>query len=370
MKILIAANAFKNSLSAVAACEAIKKGLEKRYPNHQYDLCPVCDGGDGTCEVISLSIGAETRKVNTTGPFNEPIVSEYGYQKDNNIAVIEIAKVAGLSLIDNDKRNPEYTTTYGAGALIKDALDNGCKTIIFCVGGTGTNDAGMGMLSALGVKFYDRNHNVLPGIGKSLIEVDSIDLTELDCRLKETKIIVANDVTNCLYGENGAAYVYAKQKGADKEMIKRLDEGLKNFASVLDKTFNVDSQSILGGGSGGGIGVALNLFLNASLESGFDIVKQFVNLEDKIKNADIVITGEGKLDSQTKNGKAPIGVARLAKKYDKKVVAICGKAEKDISFKEVDEIFILCEFAKEISLKELINEGYTHLARMAETISL
>lgn len=370
MKILIATNAFKNSLSAISACDAIKNGLQKKYPNHIYDICPVCDGGDGTCEVISLAIGAEMKKVNTVGPLYEKVKSEYGIHKEKKIAIIEIAKVAGLSMIPSQSRNPLITTTFGAGALVKDALDNGCKKIIFCIGGTCTNDAGMGLLISLGVKFYDKNHNELEGIGKSLEDVYEIDYSNLDTRLKETEIIVANDVTNCLYGNNGAAYVYAKQKGASKEMIERLDKGLQNFSKVLDKTFNVDSQSISGGGSGGGLGISLRLFLNAKLESGFDIVKEYVNLEEKIKNADIVITGEGKLDSQTKNGKGPIGVAKLAKKYNKKVVAVCGKAEKDIYFKEVDEIFILCEFAREISLTELINEGYVHLSKMAETIVL
>ena len=228
----------------------------------------------------------------------------------------------------------------------------------------------MGLLSALGVKFYDSQENELLGIGESLINVNRIDISNLDKNLENIKFIVANDVKNPLYGPNGAAYVYAKQKGANKQMIKELDEGLKNFAGVVEKQFNVDALKMIGGGSGGGLGFSLKVFLNAKLENGFNVVKRYIRLEKKIKEADLIITGEGSLDGQTKEGKGPLGVAKLAKKYDKPVLAICGKIEKDISFKEIDKMYSIVEFAKDLDVSHLIKNGYTHLKSISENISL
>ena len=370
MKILIAANSFKNSLSAANACYAIKEGLIKKYPSFEYELCPIGDGGDSTCEVLSQALYANIVEVETTGPLFEKIISHYGYHKKKKIAIIETASAAGISLLKKNQLNPLKTTTYGVGTLIKDAINRGCKTIIIGVGGTCTNDCGMGLLSALGVKFYDSQENELLGIGESLINVNRIDISNLDKNLENIKFIVANDVKNPLYGPNGAAYVYAKQKGANKQMIKELDEGLKNFAGVVEKQFNVDALKMIGGGSGGGLGFSLKVFLNAKLENGFNVVKRYIRLEKKIKEADLIITGEGSLDGQTKEGKGPLGVAKLAKKYDKPVLAICGKIEKDISFKEIDKMYSIVEFAKDLDVSHLIKNGYTHLKSISENISL
>ena len=192
----------------------------------------------------------------------------------------------------------------------------------------------------------------------------------MDPRLENTKIIVANDVKNPLFGPNGAAYVYAKQKGATKEMIKILDDGLKNYAKIIEKTFNIVTQKIIGGGSGGGLGLSLKVFLNARLESGFNVVKRYIDLENKIKQADLIITGEGSLDNQTKQGKGPLGVAKLAKKYNKHVYAICGRIEKDVNFEEIDKMYSIVEFAKDFDLSDLIENGYAHLKSVAENIRI
>lgn len=370
MRILIATNSFKNSMTANNACFAIKEGLYKNYPLYEYDLCPISDGGDCTCEVLSQALNAKMIKVNTTGPLFESIIGHYGYHEKKKLAIIETATVAGISILKKDKLNPLKTTTYGVGALLKDAIDRGCKTIIIGVGGTCTNDGGMGLLASLGVKFYDEEKNELPGIGEALEKVVSIDITNLDNRLKDIKIIVANDVKNPLFGPNGAAYVYARQKGANKQMIKILDDGLKNYAKVVEKTFNVETQKIIGGGSGGGLGLSLKIFLNAKLENGFNVVKRYIGLENKIKKADLIITGEGTLDQQTKQGKGPLGVAKLAKKYNKYVYAICGRIEKDVSFKEIDKMYSIVEFAKDLDITDLIKNGYSHLKSVAESIKI
>lgn len=368
MKILIATNSFKNSITANNACYAIKEGLCKNYPTFEYDLCPISDGGDCTCEVLSHALKAKIIDVNAKGPFFNDIVGHYGYHEKKKMAIIETATVAGIALLKKKELNPLKTTTFGVGALIKDALDKGCKTIIIGVGGTCTNDGGMGLLSSLGVKFFDKDNQELLGIGESLIKVDRIDTSKLDSRLQDVKIIVANDVKNPLYGPNGAAYVYAKQKGANKKMIEMLDDGLKNYAMVIDKTFDIHTQKVIGGGSGGGLGLALKVFLNARLENGFNVVKRYIGLENKIRKADLIITGEGSLDSQTKQGKGPLGVAKLAKKYNKQVFAICGKIEKDIKIKEIDKAYSIVEFAKDLDIKDLIKDGYLHLKNAAENI--
>lgn len=370
MKILIATNSFKNSMSAAKACYAIKEGLIKNYPNFEYDLCPIGDGGDCTCEILTQALSAKLIEVKTKGPLFEDIIGYYGYHEKKKLAIIETATVAGITLLKKNQLNPLKTTTYGVGQLIKDAISRGCKTIIVGVGGTCTNDGGMGFLTSLGVKFYDKDKNELLGVGESLSKVHSIDLTNLDEKISNVKIIVANDVKNPICGPNGAAYVYAKQKGATKQMIKDLDMGLKNFASVLDKTFNINSQKIIGGGSGGGIGLSLKVFLNAKLENGFNVVKRYIGLEKKIKEADLIITGEGSLDGQTKQGKGPLGVAKLAKKYNKPVFAVCGKIEKDISFKEIDKMYSIVEFSKDLDVSYLIANGYDHLRHASENIKL
>lgn len=370
MRILIATNSFKHSMTANNACFAIKEGLIKNYPSYEYDLCPISDGGDCTCEVLSKALNAEIIQLKTKGPLFEDIIGHYGFHKRKKIAIIETATVAGATMLEKEQLNPLKTTTYGIGALIKDAIARGSKTIIIGVGGTCTNDGGMGLLTSLGVRFLDQENQELIGIGESLEKVRFIDISNLDSKLKEVKFIVANDVRNPLFGPNGAAYVYAKQKGATKQMIKRLDDGLKNFAKVIDETFHVDTQKIVGGGSGGGLGLSLKVFLNAKLENGFNVVKRYIDLENKIKNADLIITGEGSLDCQTKQGKGPLGVAKLAKKYNKNVYAICGSIEKNVNFKEIDKMYSIVEFAKNIDLNDLIEHGYDHLKSVAENIKI
>lgn len=370
MKILVAANSFKNSMSATNACYAIKEGLLKKYPTFEYELCPICDGGDSTCEVLSQALKAKIIEVETVGPLFEKITGHYGYHEKKKLAIIETATAAGISLLKKNQLNPLKTTTFGVGPLIKDAIKRGCKTIIIGVGGTCTNDCGMGLLNALGAKFYDSQGNELLGVGESLNKVEKIDLSVLDKNLENIKIIVANDVKNPLYGPNGAAYVYAKQKGATKKMIKDLDDGLKNFSKVVERKFNINTLNIIGGGSGGGLGFSLKVFLNAKLENGFHVVKKYISLERKIKAADLIITGEGSLDGQTKQGKGPLGVAKLAKKYNKPVLAICGKIEKDISFKEIDKMYSIVDFAKDLDVSHLIKNGYTHLKSVSENVNL
>ncbi len=322
MKIVIAPDSFKGSLTSVEVSDAIEQGIKEIFPQAEIVKIPMADGGDGTVKCLVNATGGEILKEKVTGPLGDEVLASYGILGDKKTAVIEMAEASGLTLVPEDRRNPLITTTYGTGQLIKFALDQGCRRMIIGIGGSATNDGGAGMVQALGVKLSDKDGEEIGFGGGELKKVFRIDTKYLDNRLSETKVLVASDVSNPLCGPKGASRVYGPQKGATPEIIEELDESLAHFAKIVKKDLNKDVKDIPGAGAAGGLGASLMAFLDAELKPGIDIVIEIVKLERAIKGADLVITGEGKIDSQTIYGKAPIGVAKIAKKYNIPVIAV------------------------------------------------
>ena len=329
MKIVIAPDSYKETLSAKDVASCIETGFKKVFKNAEFIKVPLADGGEGTVQALVDATNGSIKKVIVKDPLQRDIQAYYGVLSDKKTAVIEMATASGLELLKEDEKNPLETTTYGFGQLIKDAYEMGIRDFILGLGGSATNDCGIGMLQALGVKFFDKDKKELAIIGAKYIDkIDFFDISALK-KYEDINIEVACDVKNPLYGKNGASFVFAKQKGADENIIELLDKSLEKFANLCEKTFNKKTKDIEGCGAAGGLGFALITFMNAKLKSGIDIVIQKVNLEEHIKDCSLVITGEGKIDSQTIQGKTPIGVAKLAKKYDKKVIAIAGCTSND-----------------------------------------
>jgi len=329
MKIVVAPDSFKGSLTAVEVADAIEQGIREIFPEAEIVKIPMADGGDGTVQCLVNATGGEILKEKVTGPLGDEVLASYGILGDKKTAVIEMAEASGLTLVPENKRNPLITTTYGTGELIKIALDQGCRKMIIGIGGSATNDGGAGMVQALGVKLLDKDEEELGFGGGELKKVFRIDTKYLDNRLSETKVLVASDVSNPLCGPKGASWIYGPQKGATPEIIKELDESLAHFAEIVKRDLNKDVKDIPGAGAAGGLGASLMAFLDAELRPGIEIVIEIVRLERAIKGADLVITGEGKIDSQTIYGKAPIGVAKIAKKYNIPVVAIAAIIDDD-----------------------------------------
>lgn len=330
MNILIAPDSFKETLNAKEICDAIGSSFEKVFEDVNIIKVPLADGGEGTVKSLIDATNGELIEVEVNDPLQRKIKASYGLLGNGDTAVIEMASSSGLELLKDNEKNPMQTTSYGFGELINHALNNGIKSLILGLGGSATNDCGIGMLQALGVKFYDENENLIPLVGAMYIkDIKSFDARVLEEKFKNIEIKVACDVRNPLCGENGASFIFGPQKGASKEQVELLDKYLLDFAILCETTLEKDVKDTEGCGAAGGLGFALISFLNGKLESGIDIVMKQVNLEEKIKNSNLIITGEGRIDSQTINGKTPIGVAKLAKKYDKKVLAICGCLGKD-----------------------------------------
>lgn len=324
MKIVISIDSLKGSLTSIEAANAIKKGILSVDNKTDVVIMPLADGGEGTVEALVQGMNGEEKVITVTGPINEKVNATYGILKETNTAIIEMAQASGLPLVPAELRNPLNTTTYGVGEIIKEAIEKGCRNFIVGIGGSATNDCGVGMLQALGFEFYDENDNLVGLGGKVLNQIRRINTENKLKELDECNFKIACDVNNPLYGENGAAYIYGPQKGATKEIVKELDKGLKNFAEVVKKDLGKDIAHIEGAGAAGGLGFGFLGFLNSKLDSGIKIILDEIKLEEVVKDADIVITGEGRLDNQTAMGKAPIGVAKLAKKHGAKVIAIAG----------------------------------------------
>jgi len=322
MKIVVAPDSFKGSLTAVEVSDAIEQGIREIFPEAEIVKIPMADGGDGTVQCLVNATGGEILREKVKGPLGGEVLASYGILGDKKTAVIEMAEASGLTLVPENQRNPLITTTYGTGQLIKAALDQGCRKMIIGIGGSATNDGGTGMLQALGAKLLNQEGKEIGFGGGELKKVFRIDTKCLDNRLSETEVLIASDVSNPLCGPKGAARIYGPQKGATPEVIKELDESLAYFAEIIKRDLNKDVKDIPGAGAAGGLGASLIAFLNAELRPGIDIVIEIVKLEQAIKGADLVITGEGKIDSQTIYGKAPIGVARIAKKYNIPVIAV------------------------------------------------
>ncbi|MBO5453525.1 MAG: glycerate kinase [Clostridia bacterium] len=329
MKVTIAIDSFKGSLSTFSSGEAVKEGILKVYNDASICISPLADGGEGTVDAIVASNAGEIKKVIVHNPLGELIESCYGFIPSKKTAVIEMSAAAGITLIDEKDRNPLKTTTYGVGELILDAINNGCRKFIIGIGGSATNDGGIGMLSALGFEFLNKDGKQVSWGAYGLKELNEIRCDNVNKLLKECSFCIACDVKNVLCGENGCSTVYGPQKGATPDMIKDMDIWLGNYAS-LTKQMNPDSDmNYPGAGAAGGLGFAFLSYLNSELKSGIDLVIDETRLEEKIKNSDIVVTGEGRLDGQSYMGKAPVGVAKLAKKYNIPVIAFSGCVTED-----------------------------------------
>lgn len=329
MRIIIAIDSLKGSLASTEAGGIIAEGIKRVYPEAEVRVCPLADGGEGTAEALTAGLKGSWQSLTATGPLGEPVTASYGILPDGKTAVLEMAAAAGITLTEPEKRNPMKTTTYGVGEMIRDAVKKGCRHFIVGIGGSATNDGGIGMLQALGFEMLDQEGNQVPFGGEGLSALYKITAKNVMEELTECTFRIACDVTNPLCGPSGASAVYGPQKGADPEMITRLDGYLGRFA-FLAKDLNPSADSEAPGtGAAGGLGYAFLTFTNAVLESGIQIVMEETRLEELIKDADLVVTGEGCLDGQTVQGKAPIGVAGLAKKYGKPVIAFSGIVKKD-----------------------------------------
>lgn len=329
MKILISIDSLKGSLSSIEAGNAIKKGILKVKEDAQVKILPLADGGEGTVDALVQGMNGKKETIEVTGPIAKKVDVTYGLLKNTSTAIIEIAQASGLTLVPTELRNPLYTTTYGVGEIIKEAINKGYRNFIVGIGGSATNDAGIGMLQALGFEFYDKNNKLVGLGGKVLNEIRHIKIENRLKELDECKFKIACDVNNPLFGKNGAAYIYGSQKGATSEIIEELDNGLRNFSKVVKNYLSKDVANVEGAGAAGGLGFAFLAFLDSKLESGIKIILEEIKLEEELKDADFVITGEGRLDNQTAMGKAPIGVAKLAKKYGVKVIGLAGATTED-----------------------------------------
>ncbi len=368
MKIVIAIDSFKGSLSSLQAGNAVKEAIYRLDSKTEVLVKPLADGGEGTVDALAEGAYSETHALEVKDPLLNTVIAKYCILKASNTAVIEMASASGLTLIPQDKRNPLETTTYGVGELIKDAIKNGCRRFIVGIGGSATNDGGTGMLTALGYEFLDKNDKPITLGAKGLKDLYKIKTDNVLPELKECTFNIACDVTNPLCGENGCSAVFGPQKGATPEMIKDMDIWLKNYAKIAKAVSPKADKDHAGAGASGGLGFAFLSFTNAVLKSGIDIVLQEINLETDIKNADIVVTGEGRLDSQTVMGKAPIGVAKLAKKYSKRVIAFSGCVTNDAEACNEHGIDAFFPILREItSLKEALdpNNAYKNLSATA-----
>lgn len=323
MKILIAIDSFKGSLTSAQLSDAISEGIHNVFPDADIDKTPIADGGEGVIEALVEKLNGKLIYKTVNGPLFEGVEAHYGMLEDKT-AIIEMAISSGLTLVPVDKRNPLYTSTYGVGELILDALDKGSREFICGIGGSATNDAGIGMAAALGYKFLDKDGNELVPIGSSLSEIVSIDTSSIDPRLKESSFLIACDVDNPLYGVRGAAYTYGPQKGADPETVKQLDDGLKHFSEIVKNQLGKDKADLSGAGAAGGLGYGFSALLNGELKPGIDIMIEKLDFEEKLQGVDLVITGEGKIDFQSVMGKTPMGVGLTSQKHNVPVIAIAG----------------------------------------------
>ncbi|WP_105647775.1 glycerate kinase [Cronobacter dublinensis] len=369
-KIVIAPDSFKESLSAMDVATAIEAGFREIYPQATYVRLPMADGGEGTVEAMVAATGGHIVQVPVTGPLGNRVEGFYGVLGDGETAVIEMAAASGLHLVPPAQRDPRITTSFGTGELILAALDSGVKAIIIGIGGSATNDGGAGMMQALGARFLDsQQRGLLPG-GASLASLEHIEMSGLDPRLAHTTFTVACDVDNPLCGAKGASAIFGPQKGATPEMVAQLDAALRRFGTTLESVTGKSIISAPGAGAAGGMGAALLGMLNAQLRPGIDIVTQTLGLAQAVRDADLVITGEGRLDSQSIHGKTPVGVARVAKQFQRPVVAIAGSLTPD--YQVVHEHGIDAAFSvldRIVTLEEALDDAARNLRVTARNVA-
>lgn len=329
MKIVIAPQAFKGSLEAPEVTDAIARGVKQVWPHAELVLLPVADGGEGTVRALVQSSGGETVATEVLGPLEKPVNAVWGILGDGETAVIEMAAASGLPLLRRDERNPWRATSYGTGQLIREVVARGLRRLIIGIGGSATNDGGAGMAVALGARLLDKNGSDLPLGAGALPSLDRIDHTQLDSRLAGLHVLVACDVNNPLTGETGASHVYGPQKGADQHMVANLDAALSHYADVLERDLGMEVRNVPGSGAAGGLGAGLLAFARATLRPGVDIVFEALDLDSRLLGADLVITGEGRMDSQDIYGKAPLAVAQHAKRLGVPSLAVVGSTGRD-----------------------------------------
>lgn len=334
MKIIIAIDSFKGSLTSLEAGQAAQESIRQRFPECQTEIIGIADGGEGMLSVMQNVLGGNTHTIRAHHPLKKVIETSYGISTDGTTAFIEMAAISGLPLIDKEQRNPMKATTYGTGELIKDALEKGCTRFIIGIGGSATNDAGTGMLQALGFRFLDSNGNLLGQGGKILEKIAQVETQGVHPSLKNAHFIVACDVQNPFFGPEGAAFVYARQKGADDLMIADLDKGLRSFAHVIQETTGKDIAHIPGSGAAGGMGGGMMAFLDAELKSGADLLLEISQFEERIADADLIITGEGRIDRQSLMGKIPGKILEAGIRKGIPVIAIAGCVEDEELLKE------------------------------------
>lgn len=370
MKIIIASDSYKESLTALEVCKAVEKGFRSIYPEAEYIRIPIADGGEGTVQALVDAVQGKIVKVPVTGPLGNVVEGFYGLSADKQTAFIEMAAASGLHHVSLEKRNPLLTTTRGTGELILHALEQGVHHIILGLGGSATNDGGAGMLSALGVRFFDSNNCAIDPSGGNLDCITYFDISQLDSRLAHVKIEAACDVANPLTGVTGASFIFGRQKGATEEMVERLDCNLKHYARLIKQTLHIDIEFVPGAGAAGGLGAAIVAFLHGTLRKGIDIVLDYTNFNVHLQDADLVITGEGRIDEQTIYGKAPIGVAKRAKEYNLPVIAIAGAVHPNhtpIYEKGIDAVFSIVSGA--MTLEEAYEMGKENIYITARNIA-
>lgn len=369
MKIILAPDSFKGSLTSLEVAAAMETGIKRVIPDAECIKIPMADGGEGTVRSLLDAVGGELISCTVKGPAGRRITAEYGILADNRTAVIEMAAASGLSLVGDRSRNPLKTTTFGTGELLRHALDRGVETIILGIGGSATTDAGAGMAQALGAVFRDGDGRIIRrnGAGGMLQNIESVDLQGMHPGLRHTRILVACDVDNPLSGKNGAAHVFAPQKGADAAMVKLLDNNLKHLAGVIRRELGVDVDKVPGAGAAGGLGAGLLVFAGAELRSGIDIISKATSIEAHLRTADLVFTGEGRVDFQTAFGKTPAGIARLAGEYGVPVIAIGGGLADDAGAAFNHGIDGLeAAIARDMPLDEALANSGEYIANAAE----
>lgn len=330
MKIVIAPDSYKESLSALQVASEIENGFRAIFPEAEYVKLPVADGGEGTVEAMVAATQGKIVRLRVTGPLGEPVDAFYGLSGDESCAFIEMAAASGLELVPPARRDPLVTTSWGTGELIANALDRGVQHFIIGIGGSATNDGGAGMVQALGARLLNAQDEQIGYGGGALPQLARIDISQLDARLRQCRFEVACDVTNPLTGEEGASAIFGPQKGATPELVQQLDRALAHYAAIIQRDLDKDVLHIPGGGAAGGMGAALHAFCQAELRRGIEIVTEALGLDELVKDATLVITGEGRIDSQTVHGKVPIGVAKVAKRYNKPVIGIAGSLTADV----------------------------------------
>src|SRR5699024_8118620 len=369
--IVIAPDSFKESMTAKQAADSILEGFRNVFSGDvTFDLIPMADGGEGTTQSLADALEGKMYEKVVTGPLGDYITASYAISGDHQTAIIEMAEASGLAYVPRDKRNPLRTTTYGTGELIQAALDHGIKKIILCIGGSATNDGGAGMIEALGGVFYSKQQETIGWGGGALRQLQHIDLTNLDPRLKHVEFVVACDVDNPLLGPRGASAIFGPQKGADEDTVKILDDALRHYHDILYQVTGKDVKDIPGAGAAGGLGAGLLACLNTELKRGIDIVLQETNFYERVKGANIVITGEGKIDGQTIYGKTPIGVSRAAKRASANVIALCGtlgEGYEKVYEHGIDAVFSISEGPED--LDTALQNGPDYLKALARNIA-